>query len=242
MTTLGDELISLADDFFSGDYEIVDGRVVPSVEDLKFGKSGKEMDLTMLFVDIKDSTKIARNILRKTAARMYQTYLSGVSRIIRSKNGYIRSFNGDGLLAVFDTGNKNTDAVEAALKIVWFCSEVLAPKMDVIFASNSVLKDTRFSFGVGVDTGKILVVKGGIKGANNNDLVWAGNATNRAVKLAEKSNGIYRVHITNDVYSSLLPDSKYEDPNATFKIDMWESMLDLSPLSTIHKSTYRWQA
>jgi len=240
MSELQGELQALANDFFSGNYEIVDGRVVPSVEDLKFGKSGKEMDLAILFVDIKDSTKIARNILRVTAARMYQTYLSGVSRIIRSKNGYIRSFNGDGLLAVFDTGNKNTDAVEAALKIVWFCSQVLAPKMNAIFANNSVLKDTKFSFGVGVDTGKILVVRGGIKGTNNNDLVWAGNATNRAVKLAEKSVGDYRVHITHGVYGTILPDSKYVDPNAFFKVDMWESMLDLNPISTIYKSQYHW--
>lgn len=241
MSNLKEELEQLANDFFSGEYEIIDGQVVPSVEDIKFGKSGKELDLTMLFVDIKDSTKIVKHLHRKTAARMYQTYLSGVSRIIRAKNGKIRSFNGDGLLAVFDVGGKNTDAAEAALKIKWFCKYILAPKMNARFAKIEALKNMQFSFGIGIDTGKILVVRGGIKGTNNNDLVWAGNATNRAVKLAEMSNNDYHVHISPNVYNSLLDPSKYKDPTAFYKEDMWQATLDISTMTTVYRSGYHWE-
>jgi class 3 adenylate cyclase len=40
-----------------------------------------------------------------------------------------------------------------------------------------------FNFGIGIDVGNILVVRAGIKGEDNSDLVWAGNATNISVKL-----------------------------------------------------------
>lgn len=241
MTDLAQELIDLNDEFFSGEYEIVDARVVPKVEDLKFGKFGKELELTMLFVDIRDSTIISRFLHRKTVARMYQTYLSGVSRIIRSMNGYIRSFNGDGVLAVFEEGTKNSNAAETALKISWFCNNVLGPKMNSYFLSNEHLKDKKFSYGIGIDTGEILVVRGGIKGGENNDLVWGGYATNRAVKLSGKSTDGFHVHISKQVYSKLTDDTKYENPKVLPKVDMWKPLLDLSNLQTVYRSNHTWK-
>lgn len=239
MTALKDELTSLANDFFSGEYEIVDGRVVPVVEDLKFGKVGKEIELAMLFVDIRHSTKIVENIRRTTAARMYQTFLSGVSRIVRSKGGNIRSFNGDGLLAVFDGDSKNTNSTEAALKIVWFCREVLSKKMQAYFANNQGLKDFKFSFGIGIDVGTVLVVKGGIKGSNNNDLVWAGNATNKAVKLSDFASGNYNVWISDVVYKRLQDSSKYTT-SAGVKTNLWEIREITATKETIYRSHYQW--
>src|SRR5208337_3221557 len=100
MTTKS-EILKGTDDFFNGEYEIDQARVVPSAEDLKFGKYGKEIELTMLFIDIKKSTKIADSVRRTTAARMYKSFLWGVTLIARNNDGDLRSFNGDGVLVAF---------------------------------------------------------------------------------------------------------------------------------------------
>ncbi len=76
-----------------------------------------------------------------------------------------------------------------------------------------------FNFGIGIDTGKVLVVRGGIRGENNNDLVWVGNATNYAVKLTSIPDENYYVFITEDVYKYMAGSSKL---GGNPKKDMWE--------------------
>lgn len=216
---LKEDLEKLVDDFFSGQYEVTSGTVIPDVGDIEFGKKGRELDLAMLFIDIRESTKIVDGFRRVTAAKMYKSFLGGVTRIVKANGGQLCSFNGDGVLTAFIGDNKRTNAAKAALQLAWFCKKVLKPKMEQYFATNNELQDMKFRYGIGVDVGKVLVVRGGIKGENNNDLVWAGNATNYAVKLSSLGEDGYHVYISKDVYSSMNDSSKI---GGNPKQDMWE--------------------
>lgn len=214
-----DELEKGVNDFFSGSYEITQGTAIPDIEDIQLGKFGRELELAMLFIDIRESTKIVDGFRRTTAARMYKSFLWGVTRIARANNGQLRSFNGDGVLVVFVGAHKRTSAAKAALQMSWFCKKVLKPKVEAYFANNNQLDGLDFDFGIGIDVGKVLVVRGGIKGENNNDLVWVGNATNYAVKLSSLSNNGYSVFISEDVYKNMDKSSKIRgNPEQ----DMWE--------------------
>jgi len=223
MTALKDEIISGVNNFFNEEYRITTGTVVPNTVDIPFGNIGKEIEAAMLFIDIRESTKIVDGLRRTTAAKMYKSFLWGVSKIAISNNGELRSFNGDGVLVVFIGENKRTNSVKAALQMSWFAKNVLKPKLDNVFQNNQTLNNQsiEFNFGIGIDTGKILVIKGGIRGDNNNDLVWVGNATNYAVKLSDLSNGNYNVWISKNVYDEMNDSSKFGgDPRR----DMWEPM------------------
>ena len=202
-----DDLINDVNGFFNGDYTVTNGTVIPNVSDLAFAKEGKEIPLAMLFIDINESTTIVDGIRRITAAKMYKSFLYGVARIARMNDGELRSFNGDGVLVVFIGDTKCTHAAKAALQMNWFVREVLKPKIQAYIDSNSSISGLDFDCGIGIDTGKILVVRGGIRGDNNNDLVWVGNATNYAVKLAKVSGKV--IYISKDVYTSLMDLSKF---------------------------------
>lgn len=233
-----DDLISDIDSFFDGDYDVSQGTAIPDVSDLSFSKSGRELDLAMLFIDISKSTKIVDASRRVTAAKMYKSFLYGVARIARNNGGELRSFNGDGVLIAFIGDQKRTNAAKAALQMSWFMKNVLKPKMEAYFQNNSELQGFLFDFGIGIDVGKVLVVRGGIRGENNNDLVWVGNATNYAVKLAELCKENYHVYISNDVYKEMNDSSKFGgDP----KRDMWESRTwtDMGGI-TIYRSNWTW--
>lgn len=183
-----------AEDFFDGTYEVTKGTVVPDVKDLPFAKVGRELELAMLFVDVRESTKMVDGFRRTTAAKMYKAFIWGVAKTARHNNGELRSFNGDGVLVAFIGDSKRTNAAKAALQMVWYCREVLRPKLQALFEKNSELQDLKFDFGIGVAVGTVLVVRGGIRGENNNDLVWVGNATNYSVKLSSLSSDPYNVH------------------------------------------------
>jgi len=235
------EIIEGVDDFFSGDYEVTDGRVIPDVADVPFGKNGKEIELAMLFIDIRESTKIVDSLRRTTAARMYKSFLWGVAKIAKSNNGELRSFNGDGVLVVFVGDSKRTNAAKAALQMSWFAQKILKPKLDAVFQNNQQLKGDgiEFDFGIGIDVGKVLVVRGGIRGENNNDLVWVGNATNFAVKLSGLSKEGYHIYISEDVYKNMYKTSKFggDSEKDMWELRSWTAMDNM----TIYRSNWTWQ-
>lgn len=232
-----DELISGVNDFFNGSYSVTEGKVIPNVQDIAFGKVGRELDLAMLFIDIGQSTKIVDSTRRVTAAKMYKSFLWGISQIARKNGGELRSFNGDGVLIVFAGSTKNTSATKSALQMSWFMQNVLRPKMESYFQNNQELNGMLFNFGIGIDTGKVLVVRGGIRGDNNNDLVWAGNATNYAVKLSSLCSEGHHVYISDAVYRNMNDSSKY---GGSPERNMWEKRYWGEKDMTVYRSSWTW--
>ena len=230
-----DKLREGVNDFFTGEYTVTKTYSVPDVGDLAFGKSGKEIELAMMFIDLRGSTTMVAGIRRITAARMYKSFLWGVAQIARANSGDVRSFNGDGVLIAFSGDTKCSNAAKAALQTAWFVKNVLKPKMDAVFSNNSQLSDFDFDFDVGIDVGQVLVVRGGIRGENNNDLVWVSNATNNAVKLSSITDAGYHIFISNEVFKKLNDGSKY---GGTENKLMWESRTWHE--KTIHRSNWTW--
>jgi class 3 adenylate cyclase len=229
------DLIKGVNDRFDGNYSISSGYVIPDVEDLVLGKTGRELELAMMFIDIRESTKIVDGFRRETAAKMYKSFLWGVAQIARNNGGELRSFNGDGVLIAFIGDLKCTNAAKAGLQMSWLCKKVLKPKLQAYFQNNEQLRNIDFDFGIGIDTGKVLVVRGGIRGDNNNDLVWVGNATNYAVKLSSIPDEGYHIFISEDIYKKMSESSKFGgDP----KRNMWESRSWGG--KTLYRSNWTW--
>src|SRR6185312_2954960 len=118
-----------------------------------------------------DSTELALQS-QNIAAEIVKAYLMGTTRIIRSLNGDIRSFDGDRVMGIFFGERKNTLAGEAALKINYFFTHVLIPAFTNFYKS----REFALSQSVGVDTSKVMAIRSGIR--KNNDLVWIGRAPN----------------------------------------------------------------
>lgn len=201
--SLKDDISKGVDDYFGGTYSVTNGRSVPSADAVGLGKVGTSIELAMMFVDIRESTKIVDGLRRISAARMYKAFLWSVTKIVKHYGGEVKSFNGDGVLVVFEGDAKCNQAVKAAYMINWMVVNSLRPQMNAYFKRNNSLEDVHFGFGLGIDIGEILIVRAGLKGATNSDLVWAGNATNIAVKLSDIGDKDYPIYITNRVYNLL---------------------------------------
>ena len=236
--TLRENLEENTNNFFAGTYEITNGYVIPSVDDIQFGKKGRELELAMVFIDIRESTKIVDGFRRETAAKMYKSFLYSVAKIARAHDGELRSFNGDGVLMAFSGDRKRSNSVKASMQMSWYCKNILKPKIEKYFENNNQLRDINFDFGIGVDVGKVLVVRGGIRGENNNDLVWVGNATNYAVKLSSLSKDGYHLYISDNVYKNMDDSQKLGGPD---KKSMWEERSwTAMDNQTIHRTSWNW--
>lgn len=206
-----------------------DGRVVPEDSALTFANDGIDIDVTILYTDLSSSTKLADNYRKDFAAENYKVFLHGASRIIRSEGGHIRSFDGDRVMGVFIGDAKNSTAVRCGLKINWFVKNIARKKMAAQYPTTNYVMDHV----TGIDTGKILAVRSGIRGSN--DIVWVGRPANHAAKLCSLPAG-FPTRITKPVYDSLSNASKYSDSVNMWERARWTDMYD----KPIYRSTYWW--
>lgn len=191
---------------------------------------GAEIEATVLYADMADSTHLVDNYYPKFAAEVYKAFLYGSAKIIRSKNGEITAYDGDRIMAVFMGSMKNTHAAEAGLKINDLCKNIINPAIKAQYPKTSyTLKHV-----VGIDTSPILVAKIGMRTAG--DLVWVGRAANHAAKLSALSSE-YPTRITQDVYNSMNDSSKV----STTGKNMWEEADWTNTGRKIYKSVWTWK-
>ncbi|PWE48782.1 adenylate/guanylate cyclase domain-containing protein [Thioclava sp. NG1] len=204
------------------------GQKVPEDTDLKAGNDAVDLQATILYTDLDESTKLVDNYNDEFAAENYKTFLQCATKIIRSEGGHIRSFDGDRVMGVFIGGSKNTSAVRCGLKINYAVKQIIQPKMNAQYNTKYVMKHV-----TGIDSTNVMVAKAGIR--NSNDLVWIGKAANHAAKLSAMSSS-HPTWISDKVYDGMSDDVKYSKG-----INMWEERKWTAQNNRrIYRSTYWW--
>lgn len=197
-------------------WQIRNGQKVPSSSEVALSGGAVEINATFLYADLANSSRLAKELDRRVAAKIMKSFLAVASRLVRHNGGKIVSFDGDRILGVFYGNGKNSSAAKCALHIHYAVYQVIRPKFE---AKYDTVRDASFriSHGVGVDTGPVLAVRAGARG--NNDLIWIGRSPNLAAKLSDRRESPYKSFITASVYNMLNDTSKYggrENKN------MWE--------------------
>jgi len=187
-----------------------DGTVVPETQDISLTDGAVNLDATYVYADMANSTGLAQNATNKQTGKIIRSYLNAATQLLHQNGGEIRSFDGDRVMAIFVGDSKNSGAARAALQINWAVDEILRPKIKEKWPTLAWTYD----HGVGIDTGKAMLVRGGVRRVDN-DIVSIGSAPNVAAKLSEirRAPDIY---ITQAVYSRLNKRSKYAKG-----VDMW---------------------
>jgi len=201
--TLKTDLESEVKEIFQAIWTDRDGQVVPEPEDLKLGNDAVKLDATVLYADMSDSTDLVDNYSHEFAAEIYKAYLRCAAQIIKNEQGTITAYDGDRVMAVFLGNSKNTSAVRSALMINYAVREIINPLLKKQYPNKGYL----LKHVIGVDTSELFVARIGVR--NDNDLVWVGRAANYAAKLCSR-NGDYSTYITNDVFSIMHSNVKYD--------------------------------
>lgn len=228
---LKDDLESEVGTIFRSAWTERDGTVVPSPTDLKLSNDGMNIEGTVLYADLSDSTPMVQKMKPQFSAEIYKTFLLCAAKIIKDHGGTITSYDGDRIMAVFVGNSKNTSAAKAGLKINGAVKFIIMPLMNKTYTTSYVVRHV-----VGIDTSKMLVARTGVRG--DNDLVWVGRAANWAAKLCSLDHD-FPTWITKAVYDKLADEAKFGGPD---KKNMWEArnwttMDDAS----IYRSNWHWK-
>lgn len=172
---------------------------IPSRDKLTY-KNGYYVNVTALFIDIVDSSKLTDGNKRPTLAKMYRAFLSECVAIMNSWEMCKElNINGDCVWGVFETPKKsNVDDVIS----------VAAQLNSMIKILNYKLKKKNYdtlAVGIGIDYGRALMVKAGYSGSGINEIVWMGDVVNTACHLANEAGRGYRntIIVTGNIYCNL---------------------------------------
>lgn len=176
-----------------GEYKIEESESIPGPGDnrLTFASTGVQFWASVLYIDMRKSTKVLNQHKAHTVAKLHKAYLYTATTLIASAGGQIRSYNGDSILAFFPKHQKATisSAIRTAMQIKYMIADIGKTEFERYQSLN---------FGIGIDHGQILCVKAGRAGNDNhNDLVWLGNAVNRATVLSDRAASPNHVYISN---------------------------------------------
>jgi class 3 adenylate cyclase len=225
------DLTKEVETIFKTTWKTRDGQVVPEAEDVQLGNHAVELDGTVLYADLAESTSLVNTKEATFAAEVYKTYLLCASRIITKNGGSITAFDGDRVMGVFIGNMKNTSAAKAALQINYAVQKIINPKLKAQY-SNSTYEVKQ---SVGVDTSKLFVARTGIRGSN--DLVWVGRAANYAAKMCSLRMGNYASFISKDVYDVLHESVKFGGES---KSSMWERYFWSDENIILYRSAWWW--
>lgn len=161
---------------------------VPGLDDsnLTYGngeeKKGIEVNTCALFVDIRNSVQLTKDKQVRTIGKIYSVFTHCVLLAAQNEGGYVRNIIGDRVMVVFPPENCFTKAVYNAITINHIATMI-----------NNMFENFEFKCGIGIDYGKLSVMKVGIqkKGAENDDnkgLVWVGYPANFASRLTDCAN------------------------------------------------------
>ena len=189
---------SVIDDWKNTTFTFNPKNYVPGLDDSNLtygnggGKNGIEIETCVLFVDIRNSVQLTKDKQVKTMGKIYSVFTQCVLMAGQYEGGYVRNIIGDRVMVVFPPENCFINAVYCAITINHIASLI-----------NKKFDNFEFKCGIGVDYGKLSVMKVGIqkKGAENDDnkgLVWVGNPANFASRLTDCANKEF-----TDVYYSV---------------------------------------
>lgn len=204
---------SIRDELFN-ESEII---VIPTLESqgLTFGNSGRYFYATVLYIDIRRSSKLLDCHYYANVAKLLTAFYNAIVRVANQDGGEIRSFNGDSLLVFYKGTEKDTvgKAVQSAMRMSYAINHVVNPIMKNL---------SNIDFGIGIDYGKVLVTKVGIGGCSNNkDLIWIGNGVNRATKISDQCQNPYHIGISERLYDKLDYPLRYTTDVFNRPISMW---------------------
>lgn len=155
---------------------------LPDRDRLTFA-NGFYANCSALLIDIRGSSELPAKHRRPTLARLYRAYISECVAVMNG-DPYCREINivGDGVWAVVNTPKKSDidDVFSTAARL-----------NSMVKALNCKLRKRNLEsirVGIGMDYGRVLMIKAGFSGSGINDVVYMGEVVNRAAKLAAKGN------------------------------------------------------
>lgn len=191
--------ISRIDDYLNNHNDYQECEDIPARNRLTYS-NGFYVDCYAIFVDIRSSSKLPEQHQKRVLARIYRSYISELTAIMQDfSNCKEINIVGDCVSGIFSHNTK--DDVMQPFQAAYTIN-------GVVQILNHKLEQKGWSpikIGIGLASGKALMIQAGFKGSGLNDVVWMGDVVNQASNLCNiaNKNGNEVIVVSNEVYDDL---------------------------------------
>lgn len=155
---------------------------IPNEQEISKKKKAKNLQCSIMFVDMRNSTKMQDANGRKNMLKIYKMFAKLVTRAVEENCGKVMQIVGDGLLCLFVNENKinsGQHAIDAVRSINTYIKESYNPIVE---------PDWKIKCGIGVCSGHILITRIGTRGKNKCcQLAFPSSVTNYASKCCDNA-------------------------------------------------------
>lgn len=183
--------------------------IVLDLEELHGGSAGegKELDLAILFSDIRDFTTHSEQNLPYDIVHMLNRYFTAAAEPVLNNNGFIDKYIGDGILAAFGTRDESPqtacrNAVRAALGML-DAARRLAPMLEDEF-------HVPLHIGIGIHFGTVILGRIGHPGKRQITVI--GDTVNTASRIESMTKQLGVPILLSDAVVEQLPEILRLDP------------------------------
>jgi adenylate cyclase len=146
-------------------------------------QGAKLITTCVLYIDMRRSTDLNFAHKPRTVAKLYSAFVRAMTRTARYYGGHVRGIVGDRVMVLFDAQDCFKNAVHCAIAMNTISQYII----------NEHFKANEVKFGIGIDYGRMLATKTGIRRhgeeqGNYRNLVWLGRPANVASKLTDAAN------------------------------------------------------
>src|ERR671919_2520975 len=134
---------------------------------------GAEVEISVLFADVRGSTAIAERMLPQEFSRLMARFYGAAARVIDERDGIVDKFLGDGAVALFIPGFAGRDHAADAIATAWGLLE----------QTGNDGPEPWIPVGAGVHTGKSFV--GSVGEGDARDFTALGDTVNTAARLTD---------------------------------------------------------
>jgi adenylate cyclase len=186
---ISEEVSTILDSSFS--LSLTETNFVPHSDDAAItfpnldskSQSVKVIETAVLYVDMRRSTQLSLKHHSHTVTKLYSAFVRAMTRCAKAFGGEVRGIIGDRVMMLFDSPDCYANAVDTAVLINSVCQFIL----------NKHFTHGEVSFGIGIDYGRMLATKTGLRRHGSaqqsyRSLVWLGRPANIASKLTDQAN------------------------------------------------------
>ncbi|MBF0564144.1 MAG: HAMP domain-containing protein [Nitrospirae bacterium] len=159
--------------------KVVSPAIAHELMNKKVELGGEEVEVTILFADIRNFTAISENRPPKSVLNILNMYLTKMSGIIEENGGVIDKYIGDAVMALYGAPLKYQDAPDRAINTALAMLEAL----DELNERLESMDMPRLGIGVGINTG--IVVAGNMGSERRLNYTVIGDTVNLAARLED---------------------------------------------------------
>lgn len=198
---------------------------IPAGDNFTFD-NGYMAQVTAIFVDIRDSTKLFSNKNEQTA-KVVRAFTSEIIEILRDDSSFMEEIGirGDCVYAIYDTPY-NSDVFKCAIKT--FYINTLINMLNKMLRQKGIQE---IKAGIGMATDQELIIKAGRMRSGINSKVWIGKAVTKASKLSSLGDkeGYPRLFYSKTSYDNFIDELIINSPNQNSK-SWFKSRLHSNPI------------